>query len=83
MTATAMYEETRFRLNPGERLTLLTDGIPEARNREGHLFGFDRTAAISKEPADAIVDTVRAFGQPDDVTVVRLGLAAAPVLAGA
>ena len=66
------YAESRFRLKPGEQITLLTDGVPEARNVSGELFGFEKTAAISTKSADAIAETAEAFGQIDDVTVVKL-----------
>ncbi|TAL33196.1 MAG: PAS domain S-box protein [Spirochaetes bacterium] len=36
-----MYEEKTVTLNPGDRLFLYTDGIPEAQNESGKLLGFD------------------------------------------
>lgn len=74
LAADSRYAESRFHLRPGEQLTLVTDGVPEARNAEGRLFGFESTAAISAEPAEAIAETARRFGQKDDVTVVKLTL---------
>ncbi len=74
LAADSRYVESRFHLKPGEPLTLLTDGVPEARNAEGRLFGFESTAAISTEPAEAIAEKAREFGQKDDVTVVKLTL---------
>ncbi|HKF46518.1 MAG TPA: SpoIIE family protein phosphatase [Terracidiphilus sp.] len=79
LEAKATYADSGFELRLGEELTLLTDGVPEARNAEGALFGFDRTAAISTQPAETIAETVRRFGQEDDVTVVRLALSPAAV----
>jgi serine phosphatase RsbU (regulator of sigma subunit) len=39
-------------LEPGDTLVLYTDGITEARDREGELFGLDRlTAFITEELA--------------------------------
>ncbi len=66
------YTESTFRLAAGERLTLVTDGVAEARNSLGELFGFERTAAISGEPAKSIVHTAQEFGQEDDITVLTL-----------
>ncbi len=86
VSAESRYAETRFRLGPGEQVTLLTDGVPEARSASGELFGFESTAAISMQSAEMIAETARKFGQQDDVTVVRLALdspsvSAAPALA--
>jgi len=49
---------------------LLTDGVLEARNANGDLFGFDRTAAISTRPAHEVARTAGLFGQEDDITVL-------------
>jgi phosphoserine phosphatase RsbU/P len=76
----AEYPETHFRMNPGDRLTLLTDGVVEATNSAGELFGFERTAAISSSSADQIAKTAELFGQEDDITVLTLTFAPAGVL---
>lgn len=78
LSAESRYAETRLRLKPGEQITLLTDGVVEARNVRGELFGFGSTAAISMQSAETIAETARKFGQQDDVTVVRLTLDATP-----
>jgi stage II sporulation SpoE-like protein len=75
------YSPIRFELLPGSRLTFYSDGVVEAQNKTGELFGFDRVRAISTEPADAIVDKAVQFGQSDDITVVtveRLANSGAP-----
>ena len=69
------YAESVFRLAPGEQLTLLTDGVVEAREKSGTLFGFERTAALSTQPPAAIAAAAQAFGQDDDITVLSLTLA--------
>jgi serine phosphatase RsbU (regulator of sigma subunit) len=66
------YKESIFRLAEGEQLTLLTDGVAEARNGSGELFGFDRTAAIASQSAESIMRAAREFGQEDDITVLTL-----------
>lgn len=66
------YAESTFRLAPGEQLTLLTDGVPEARNNLGELFGFERTSAIAGQSAESIAHAAQAFGQEDDITVLTL-----------
>jgi hypothetical protein len=70
-----VYPESQIQLSPGSQLTLLTDGVIEARKAAGELFGFDRTAAISKQPAEAIASAAKDFGQEDDITVLTLCLA--------
>jgi hypothetical protein len=66
------YEESHFHLEPKQTLTFVSDGVLEARNESGELFGFERTQAISREPANQIAKTAEAFGQEDDITVLTL-----------
>jgi serine phosphatase RsbU (regulator of sigma subunit) len=66
------YAESKFHFRPGEQLTLLTDGVVEAREASGALFGFERTAALSEQPAEAIAVAAQQFGQDDDITVLTL-----------
>jgi hypothetical protein len=79
LAADIAYKETELHLAPGDALTLLSDGVVEARNASGELFGFERTAAISREPAETVAQAARAFGQDDDITVLRLTLEPAAV----
>ncbi|MGD0892644.1 MAG: PP2C family protein-serine/threonine phosphatase [Terracidiphilus sp.] len=72
------YAETHIELAAGDTLTLVSDGIAEAQNGEGELFGFERAAAISTQTAAEIAEAARAFGQEDDITVLRIDFA--PVL---
>jgi hypothetical protein len=41
-------------------------------NRDGELFGFDRTREIATKTAVEIGDAARDFGQSDDITVVAI-----------
>jgi phosphoserine phosphatase RsbU/P len=66
----ARYQAIRFNLPPGSRLTFYSDGVVEAQNQKGELFGFERGKAISTQPAAAIVNAAKEFGQSDDITVV-------------
>lgn len=72
LAAETNYAETRHQLASVEQLTLLTDGVVEARGAGGELFGFERTAVISQEPAPQIAQAAQAFGQEDDITVVAI-----------
>lgn len=75
----AGYEETAFQLATGECLTIVSDGVVEARNSAGDLFGFERTLAISSGSAEEIAGTAERFGQEDDITVLRLTRTGGPV----
>jgi hypothetical protein len=66
------YPETVFKIVNGEQITMITDGVVEARNPNGDLFGFDRTAGIALESADTIVRAAQRFGQEDDITVLTV-----------
>jgi sigma-B regulation protein RsbU (phosphoserine phosphatase) len=73
--ADSHYEQATFLLNRGDRLVFLSDGVVEAQNSEGELFGFERTQQVSNEPARYIAQTAQRFGQTDDITVVSLYVA--------
>jgi sigma-B regulation protein RsbU (phosphoserine phosphatase) len=53
------YEEQHFQLDPGSRLYLYSDGITEARNAQGQLFGekrlIDFLRSANKDPLDKAV----------------------------
>ncbi|HKF50366.1 MAG TPA: SpoIIE family protein phosphatase [Terracidiphilus sp.] len=77
ITASVAYSNSTLHLAHGTTLTLLSDGVVEAQNSEGELFGFDRTAAASTESVETVAMAARAFGQQDDITVLSLALVAA------
>jgi serine phosphatase RsbU (regulator of sigma subunit) len=66
------YETRQFYLAHGSRLTFYSDGVVEAQNSQGELFGFERAQAISTEPVAEIVEAAKNFGQEDDITVVAV-----------
>jgi len=72
VTADAIYETTQFHLAPGSRLTFYSDGVVEAQNHKGELFGFERGREMSMEPASVIARSARSFGQQDDITVITV-----------
>jgi serine phosphatase RsbU (regulator of sigma subunit) len=69
------YDETPGQLMANGRMVLMSDGIVEARNKTGELYGFDRLAGLTLRPASEIASTAQAFGQDDDITVVTLACA--------
>jgi len=90
----ASYDEFRFKMKPGDMFVFFSDGILDARNRKGELFGRGRVEQIIEEcagrSADAVVDSLfKAVAEHsagvetfDDQTVlaikVKEGGAAAP-----
>jgi len=79
----ATFEEERLDLQPGDRLVLYTDGITEAQNARGELFGEERLVAAvhamplernAREVTEGILRAVRGFldgVEPgDDMTVM-------------
>ena len=74
MMAHVEYEQAALELAPGDSVTLLTDGVPEAQNGQKELFGFARLAGLlARHPsAAAVVEAACCFGQEDDITVLTL-----------
>ena len=80
LAAEVHFAESSFPMLPSARMTLVTDGVVEARSASGELFGFDRTAAISTNPAEDIARAASTFGQEDDITVLSLTFTGAEVV---
>lgn len=68
------YLELEVPTRPGDHLALYTDGLLEARDRTGELYGFDRLDTLFSSPTNAADATQAAvnFGQDDDITVLTL-----------
>jgi hypothetical protein len=68
------YENVAFTLVVGDRLTLYTDGLLEARNTARELFGFGRVRDLFATNPDAYAasEAAVAFGQDDDITVLTV-----------
>jgi hypothetical protein len=73
----AAYAEAIIQIDPGDRLTFLSDGVVEARGPGGELLGFERTRELSTRAAAEIAEAAQRFGQEDDITVMTLEFAAA------
>jgi phosphoserine phosphatase RsbU/P len=54
----ADYDEFSFRMKPGDMFVFHSDGILDARNRDGHSFGPDRVAAIVADCATKSAECV-------------------------
>jgi hypothetical protein len=68
------FPVTSFKLEPGDSLIIMSDGVAEAQNEEGELFGFNRIEEMLRGPAttDDIATAAQKFGQTDDILVLRL-----------
>ena len=78
------YHEYQIQLEPGSRLFLYTDGLPEASNASGKMFGIERTLkalnevrdGTCREVLDHVTQSVTAFvgdaPQFDDTTMLCL-----------
>lgn len=74
------YSERAVAMQPGDRIVLYTDGIVEARNGAGRIFGEDAltaaaTSSASLEPEEAaksVIGSVQAWApkQDDDLTIL-------------
>jgi phosphoserine phosphatase len=82
--ATSVNEPNVIHLAPGDTLGLITDGVFEAENAKGEMFGEDRVAAtVRKCRSRPCADTIRelledvdrhrgAVPQADDITIVLI-----------
>ena len=68
----AEYSVMRFQLKENDKLVLLSDGIAEATDAEGHLFGFERVHELLGTAGSAaeVATAAQSFGQEDDISVI-------------
>jgi serine phosphatase RsbU (regulator of sigma subunit) len=64
----------RFQLNLGDKLLLMSDGIAEAMDADGQLFGFDRVNQLLRtaNTAAEVANAAQSFGQEDDISVISV-----------
>ena len=79
-----VYKEDHITLNPGDTLFLYTDGVTEAENIQGTLFGNEKLASILDQyrnlAASELINTIRSdivtyangYPQSDDITMLAI-----------
>jgi hypothetical protein len=78
MLDSAEFPLVQFQIHENDRLVLMSDGVAEARNEDGHLFGFERVDALLEHSTTAaeLATAAQNFGQQDDILVLRIVRAA-------
>ncbi|MFL6439789.1 MAG: SpoIIE family protein phosphatase [Terriglobales bacterium] len=72
---TAEFETYTFKVQPGDRIVLVSDGVNEAQNREGDFFGDERMEATVMKGKDlfaAVSEFAQGAPPSDDCTTVEL-----------
>jgi serine phosphatase RsbU (regulator of sigma subunit) len=74
MVPGALFSSMNFKLAEGDRLLLLSDGIAEARNADGQLYGFERVEQLlqAQPSAAELAAAAQRFGQQDDISVISV-----------
>jgi sigma-B regulation protein RsbU (phosphoserine phosphatase) len=75
--ASVRYSTSVVDLQPGDRITAVTDGIIEARNARGEQFGEERLKELLARGAspEEVIDAVHAWRveeDADDLTIVAI-----------
>jgi serine phosphatase RsbU (regulator of sigma subunit) len=70
----AEFSVLHFQLKPDDKLVLMSDGVVEATDAEGHLFGFERVHELlhTATTAAAVANAAQSFGQEDDISVIAV-----------
>ena len=74
MMESAESSVMHFQLKSGDRLMLLSDGVAEATDANGKLFGFERVNELLRKATNAaeVAGAAQAFGQEDDISVISV-----------
>ncbi|MHB1959551.1 MAG: PP2C family protein-serine/threonine phosphatase [Acidobacteriaceae bacterium] len=74
MVASAEFSVMHFQLAPADTLMLMSDGVAEAQDERGRLFGFERIDEMLQQPITAaeVATAAQKFGQQDDILVLRI-----------
>jgi len=74
MMESAEFSLMHFQLKPDDKLVLMSDGIAEATDADGHLFGFERVHELlhTATTAAAVANAAQSFGLEDDISVISV-----------
>ena len=74
MIAGAESSMMQFHLKQGDRLMLISDGVAEATDSKGDLFGFERVTELLRKATTAaqVAEAAQQFGQEDDISVIAV-----------
>jgi hypothetical protein len=74
MIESAELSVMHFQFHDGDKLILMSDGIAEATDAEGHLFGFERVRKLlhTATTAAEVATAAQSFGQEDDISVISI-----------
>ena len=63
-----------FQLKQGDRLVMMSDGVVEATDGNGRLFGFERVNELLRTAKNAaeVAEAALEFGQEDDISVISV-----------
>ena len=66
------FKDREFKLNPGDRIFVYTDGVPEANNQKDELFGTDRMlSSLNQHSEFSLEDILRQL--QDDIDIFAEG----------
>ena len=70
----AEFPVMHFQLAGGDTLMLMSDGVAEAQNEQGQLFGFERIHELLQNPitTSEVATAAQNFGQEDDISVLAV-----------
>jgi hypothetical protein len=74
VVAGMQFPASHFHLADGDSMMLMTDGVAEAQDKQGRLFGFERIGELVGKGAGggALAAAALNFGQQDDITILTL-----------
>ena len=73
-----------FQLKKDDKLMLMSDGVAEATDRDGQLFGFERVHHLLRTAKSAaeVAGAAQTFGQEDDISVISITRTVVPGSSG-